>query len=252
MCPLTFEYALGAANDWLGTGSTTTAGTAVTNSTSWEISEAFLLHDLCILDAEIQSSYASVLRQGQALNISYSATILQSQALTGPNFTIQVMRNLARLSTVFLLFSKDDENKAKINTTQMFHPALVDGDSAVEFFMQVGGVKYPVHPIGPKDSAQLYLNLVKAAGKLGGSIESIGITLEEFLNASIDPSRKLFALSMDLEKVLEAGYSGVDTGGGKALLFDVKNMGSDVARADIIMHHEAAISIMESGVQVSF
>ena len=159
-----------------------------------------MLYDLCILDAEIQSSYASVLRQGQALNISYSATILQSQSLTGPNFTIQVMRNLARLSTVFLLFAKGtNEDKAKINTTQMFHPALVDGDSGVEFFMQVGGVKYPVHPIGPQDSAQLYLNLVKAAGKLGSSLESIGITHEEFLNASSDASRKLFALSMDLE-----------------------------------------------------
>ena len=136
----------------------------------------------------------------------------------------------------------------------MFHPALVDADSPVEFFMQVGGVKYPVHPIGPQDSAQLYLNLVKAAGKLGSSIESIGITLEEFVNASTaadGASRKLFALSMDLEKVLEAGYSGVDTGGGKALLFDVKNMG-DVKRCDIIMHHEAAISILDSGVQVSF
>ena len=64
--------------------------------------------------------------------------------------------------------------------------------------------------------------------------------------------RKLFALATDLEKVLEAGYSGVDTGGGKALLFDVKNMGTDAKRCDVIMHHEAAISIMESGVQVSF
>ena len=133
----------------------------------------------------------------------------------------------------------------------MFHPPLVDNDSGVEFFMQVGGVKYPVHPIGPQDGARLYLNLVKAAGKLGSSLESIGITLEEFLNASSNASRKLFALSMDLEKVLEAGYSGVDTGSGKALLFDVKNMG-DVKRCDIIMHHEAAISILDSGVQVSF
>ena len=117
--------------------------------------------------------------------------------------------------------------------------------------MQVGGVKYPVHPIGPKDEAQLYLNLVKAAGKLGSNLDSIGISLKEFLNAG-DADRKLFALAMDLEKVLEAGYSGVDTGGGKALLFDVKGMGLTTGRCDIMMHHEAAISIMESGVQVSF
>ena len=85
--------------------------------------------------------------------------------------------------------------------------------------MQVGG-------------AQLYLNLVKAAGKLGSTLDSIGISLDEFLNSGA-AKRKL-------------------TGGGKALLFDVKGMSEAVKRCDVIMHHEAAISIMESGVQVSF
>ena len=79
------------------------------------------------------------------------------------------------MKTVFLLFSSADEDKAKINTTQMFHPAADTSDqsggkdSPVQFFMQVGGVKYPVHPIGPFDGAQLYMNLVKAAGKLGST-----------------------------------------------------------------------------------
>ena len=82
-------------------------------------------------------------------------------------------------------------------------------------------------------------------------MDRIGISLDEYLNAG-DAKRKLFALSMDLERVLEAGYSGVDTGGGKALLFDVKGMTDAVKRCDVIMHHEAAISIMESGVQVTF
>lgn len=119
-CPLTFEFQLGQASDWLDTGTTTppatgtppSAGSPVPNSQSWKITEAFLIYDLCTLDAEIQSSYASILRQGQALNIPYHSTILQSQSLTGPNFTIQVMRNLARLKTVFLAFSRqDEENK---------------------------------------------------------------------------------------------------------------------------------------------
>ena len=76
--------------------------------------------------------------------------------------------------------------------------------------------------------------------------------MKEFLNRDTETNRKLFVLAMDLEKALEAGYSGVDTGGGKALLFDVKGMGNTVTRCDIIMHHEAAISILESGVTVSY
>ena len=67
--------------------------------------------------------------------------------------------------------------------------------------------------------------------------------------------KKAYALGFELERVLEAGYTGRDTGGGKALLFDVRKMGSsetDMAkRVDVLMHHEAAISIYDSGVQVS-
>ena len=55
-----------------------------------------------------------------------------------------------------------------------------------------------------------------------------------------------------LERLVSGEESGVDTGGGKALLFDVKGMSEAVKRCDVIMHHQAAISIMESGVQVSF
>ena len=65
-CPLTFEFQLGQANDWLDTDKTST----IDNSVKWSITEAFLIYDLCTLDAEIQSSYASILRQGQALNLS--------------------------------------------------------------------------------------------------------------------------------------------------------------------------------------
>ena len=101
------------------------------------------------------------------------------------------MRNLARLSTVFLLFSSADEAEAETATTQMYHPALVDSDSPIQYFMQVGGAKYPVHPIGPQDASQLYLNLVKSAGKLGSTLEPIGISFDEFLNAGAE-NRKLF------------------------------------------------------------
>ncbi len=123
--------------------------------------------------------------------------------------------------------------------------------------MQIGGTKYPVHPIGPQDASQFWLNLQKAAGKLGSSLESIGITYDEFLNnASGTTNRRLFIVAMDLEKVLEAGYSGADLGSGKAMLFDFKHVGTgtestQAKRVHCLMVHEAAISISEAGGQVS-
>ena len=77
---------------------------------------------------------------GGGLNISYSASILQSQTIVSADSTIQVMRNVARLKTVFLAFSTTDGDSDKINTTQFYHPALTDNQSPEEFFMQVGGV----------------------------------------------------------------------------------------------------------------
>ena len=63
--PLTFEFALGAAGDWVAGGTSpvvvSSAMQQIANSSSWE---CFLVYDILTLDAEIQSSYASVLRQG--------------------------------------------------------------------------------------------------------------------------------------------------------------------------------------------
>ena len=77
----------------------------------------------------------------------------------------------------------------------------------------------------------------------------------EFLDA-LEKAGELIRVSEPIATELEitelADREMKKPGGGKALLFDVKGMTDAVKRCDVIMHHEAAISIMESGVQVSF
>ena len=78
--PLTFEFTLTHdAASWLHTGTTD----GVDNSTQWHISDAYMYFDVISLDAEVQNNYAQILRQGQALNISYHSSLCQSQAVLG-------------------------------------------------------------------------------------------------------------------------------------------------------------------------
>ena len=84
----------------------------------------------------------------------------------------------------------------------------------------------------------------------------LGITYQEFLNIDASGLRK-FIYATDMEKVLHAGYSGEDFGGGRALLIDMQNVGehgvtaSQATRCHVLLVHEAAMSISESGVEVT-
>ena len=66
--------------------------------------------------------------------------------------------------------------------------------------------------------------------------------------------RKSFLLALDLEKVSHAGFTGEDLGGGRQLLIDVKRCGDNVDHPDrvhVLLIHETAMSVTESGVMVS-
>ena len=111
----------------------------------------------------------------------------------------------------------------------------------------------PQQPVGPRDAAQFWFALQKAAGVVGTSVMPLGITYEEFLNVATSGKRS-FLYATDMEKVLHAGYSGTDFGGGRTLLIDMKNVGSEgdtasqSTRCNVLLVHEAAMSITESGV----
>ena len=82
----------------------------------------------------------------------------------------------------------------------------------------------------------------------------LGITFAEFLNTDESSNRKSFLLALDLEKVSHAGFTGEDMGGGRQLLIDVKRCGDNVDHPDrvhVLLIHETAMSVTESGVMVS-
>ena len=82
----------------------------------------------------------------------------------------------------------------------------------------------------------------------------LGITFQEFLNTDESSGRQSFMLALDTEKVSHAGFTGEDFGGGRQLLIDVKRCGTAIDhpnRVHVLLIHETAMSVTESGVMVS-
>jgi len=90
------------------------------------------------------------------------------------------------------------------------------------------------------------------------SISPLSITYEEYLNVDQHSEQKSFIIGQALEKVSHAGFTGEGFGGGRALLLDFKGVGTPgaapedrVARCHVLLIHQTAMSITESGVLVS-
>ena len=98
----------------------------------------------------------------------------------------------------------------------------------------------------------MYWRLQQAAGAT--LMNPLGITFQEFLNTDLSSNRQSFILALDTEKVSHAGFTGEDFGGGRQLLIDVKRagtIGDCPQRVHVLLIHETAMSVTESGVMVS-
>ena len=260
--PLTFEFTLQDGTQWCDTNSreVTNAGDThnVPNSTLYELRNMYLHYDVCQLDSEMQNEFAQMLRGGGALNIVYESSLMQTQSVLNADFTIQVLRNLARVKCCFVTFSTalgDHTNKPLTNEFYLPPSSLIDdADTGLEYFMTLGGKKLTTFPIGPEAVTEMFYRLKCAAGNHDSYLTPIGITMQEYLNNDINTSQRNFIIGQDLEMVPHAGFTGEDFGGGRAFLLDVKHLGdgSDLpARCHILLVHETAMSITESGVMVS-
>ena len=101
-------------------------------------------------------------------------------------------------------------------------------------------------------AAEMYWRLQQAAG--ASLLSPLDITFAEFLGTDDSSDRKSFLLALDMEKVSHAGFTGEDLGGGRQLLIDVKRCGDALDHPDrvhVLLIHETAMSVTESGVMVS-
>ncbi len=135
-----------------------------------------------------------------------------------------------------------------------FSPASLDNgdgvfkhksDGEFEFRIQVGSKIYPEYPI--RSHAEAFYQLKKTLGVQSSTLHNFDIT-------GLGHRDHKFILGIDTEKVLEAGYTGLNTRSGDLLNIDFK-YNSSVAdrladRLHIVLHSDQIMEIRDTGVQV--
>ena len=226
-------------------------------SSAWHLSDVQLKADLCTLDNALENSYAKHLFEGKALPINYSTYISQSQTLVDFNFTVNVARAVTRLKSIFLSMAganatshanylKEFNNFWHPMTTETV-PGAYNGGKEVELHVQIGSKLYPEYPI--RSASETFSQLRKTMGIHQSPFHSLDVTGLQFRSYK-------FIASIDTEKVLEAGFTGLNTRAGDLLTIKVKPMDTTVmgttkpTKFFTVLHSDNILEIRESGVTV--
>lgn len=235
--------------------------TDATTSTSWQISNVQAKCDLCTLDNALDNSYTEMLLSGKSFPINYNTFVSQIQTITNQAAPyINVSRALTRLKSVFVSLEKDygatsrDTKNTKKLWCDFFSPASennksgklkIDNNDEFEFQLQVGSKLFPEYPV--RSHAEAYYQLRKTLGMQSSSVHSFDISANEYRDNK-------FVIGIDCEKVLEAGWTGLNTRSGDLMTVRMKYMNAAANRlADrmhIVLHSDQIMEINDSGVRI--
>ena len=246
-CPLEIELEL-----------VNSAGDAQHGATSWVLSDVQLKADLCTLDNALENSYVKHLFEGKALPINYGTYICQSQIVTDASFNVNVSRAVTRLKSIFLSMvgaaGTGQTNDLK-EFNNFWHPMSAAGPGTyaygkeLEVHVQIGNKLFPEYPI--RSISEAFSQLRKTMGIHQSPFHSLDISGEQYRSYK-------HIIAIDTEKVLEAGFTGLNTRAGDLMTIKVKPL--DVSSTGMgalkptkfytILHSDNILEIKESGVHV--
>ena len=115
----------------------------------------------------------------------------------------------------------------------------------LQWQLQIGSKMFPEYPC--RSMAETFYQLKKALGIHGSAFHSVAITDDQYMNDH-------FIIGVDTEKILEAGFTGLNTKAGDLMV--VRGKGANQALDDwatqiyIILHTDQILEIRDSGTQV--
>ena len=256
--PITIELELADANTDAIIAVQTTGTTYIDTNTSidWQIENVQVKVDVCTLDNALDNSYAQHLLSGKSLPISYNTFVSQLQSTTSTDkHLINVSRALARLKSVFVTLHKDStDTPTRKFRNNFFSPMQPENKEALlshnydgefEFQLQIGSKLFPEYPV--RSHTEAYYNLKKCLGVQSSSIHNFNINPVEYRDYKM-------ILATDCERVLNAGFTGINTRAGDLLTVKLKYNSNDATRlADrihIVLHSDQILEIRDSGCQV--
>ena len=123
---------------------------------------------------------------------------------------------------------------------------IYDVTKEVQYQVQIGSKLFPEYPV--RSLAQAFFELKKALGIASSSFHSISLTYSQYMNDH-------FIVGVDTEKILEAGFTGLNTRAGDLMTIRVQgaNGALDAVFATkiyITLHSGQILEIRDTGAQV--
>ncbi len=229
--------------------------TTTNGSAEWSINNVQVKVDVCTLDNALDNSYAQHLLSGKSLPISYNTFVSQMQTITGQDAPlINVSRALTRLKSVFVTLHKDGTDAYNRQFwNNFFSPMQPDNGTTLtpeangefEYQLQIGSKLSPEYPIRSHNEA--YYQLCKTLGVQSSAVHNFDVSAREYRSTK-------FVLGTDCEKVLDAGFTGINTSAGDLMSVKLKYADKTATRlADrihIVLHSDQILEIRDSGCQV--
>ena len=270
-CPLIIEFeVVNDPNDPIIWPGVPRPGTPVladfydeTCSNEWLISQIQLKCDLVTLDNGLENEYAKHLLSGKSLPINYDTYISQMQSISDYNFSCNVTRSLTRLKSIFLNFDGQGigENntpgalplsggEARKSFNDFYHPSgdwfEIFQDKEIEIQVQIGSKQFPEYPI--RSTQEAFSQLAKCLGINNSAFHGVDILPLEYRSHK-------FIVGIDTEKILEAGFTGMNTKAEDLMTIKVKQA-SGIAQENlcnkvyITLHSDQILNIRDTGVEV--
>ena len=233
--------------------------TSSNTSVLWQIQNVQVKTDICTLDNSLDNSYVEHLLSGKALPINYNTYVSQIQSvLSGVNgqkdIRHNITRSLSRLKSVFITFDKAvSAEEALIGRKQwndfyspMGEYSFWNSDGEFEFQLQLGSKLYPEYPI--RSHSEAFYQLRKTLGMQSSNVHSFDIDYYEY-------TKWKFILGIDMERVLEAGFTGMNTRAGDILNILFKHNQTNAPQnyatsMHVVLQSDNIMEIRDGGVQV--
>ena len=241
---------------------------AANTSEQWVLQNVQVKCDVVTLDNQLDNSFTSHLLEGKALPINFQTYISQMQTVQGgtsgstilgqQKIRLSVTRALSRLKNAFVTFYKEPANNAygsRYKEWNSFYSPMeahtgdtmniFDSSGEIsDFQIQVGNKNFPETSM--RSLSECYYQLRKTLGS-HTQHNSIDISQHEYR------CRK-FVIGLDMEKVLEAGFTGLNSRNGD--IMSIRSDFKDTTAANwptqmhIVLTSDCVLECRDSGCQV--
>jgi hypothetical protein len=232
-----------------------------TISNKWQIENPQIKCDICRMDNQLENEFAQLFLSGKAIPVNFSTYIVQQQALSGQNPSLNITRAISTLKSVFLTFTGKTPIDSAFDTLGYFEPAFLKpwndffhpmatspnytASRELEISLQIGGKRFPEYPL--RTLSENFSSLKKCMGIHGSTFHSIDIDPYQYRTHK-------FIVGIDTEKVLQASFSGENLKSGSLLTVMMKNAGSVSSAyptsAYVVMHADCIVNIRDTGVEM--